>query len=145
MRGNVARADATGRMNKTSNLSGIAAMLAATAVFVLGDSFMKLVTETVPPFEVLFLRGLAASAACAVLLAVRGEWRAIVGAVHGRVLPAGGRGDAQRRSLCNNNAIVADATDAEGRSNVSCSRRRTHAPDPNRTDHFPDCWPGSGH
>jgi len=86
MRSAAARADATGRMNKTSDLSGIAAMLAATAVFVLGDSFMKLVTEAVPPFEVLFLRGLAASAACAVLLAARGEWRAIVGAVHGRVL-----------------------------------------------------------
>ena len=86
MRSDAARADATGRMNKTSDLSGIAAMLAATAVFVLGDSFMKLVTEAVPPFEVLFLRGLAASAACAVLLAARGELRAIVGAVHGRVL-----------------------------------------------------------
>lgn len=67
-------------------MSGIAAMLAATAVFVLGDSFMKLVTEAVPPFEVLFLRGLAASAACAVLLAARGELRGVVGAVHNRVL-----------------------------------------------------------
>lgn len=73
-------------MTRTSNLSGIAAMLAATAVFVIGDCFMKLVTETVPPFEVLFLRGLAASVACAVLLAVRSEWRAIAGALHGRVL-----------------------------------------------------------
>jgi drug/metabolite transporter (DMT)-like permease len=74
------------RMTRTSNLSGIAAMLAATAVFVIGDCFMKLVTESVPPFEVLFLRGLAASVACAVLLATRGEWRAIAGALHGRVL-----------------------------------------------------------
>ena len=50
-------------------------MLAATATFVVGDSFMKLVTEDLPPFEVLFLRGIAASLACAVLLTVRGEWR----------------------------------------------------------------------
>jgi len=73
-------------VSKASDLGGVAAMLAATAVFVIGDSFMKLVAEAVPPFEVLFVRGLAASAACAVLLAVRGEWRAIGGAVHGRVL-----------------------------------------------------------
>jgi drug/metabolite transporter (DMT)-like permease len=73
-------------VSKASDLSGVAAMLAATAVFVMGDSFMKLVAEAVPPFEVLFLRGLAASAACAVLLAARGEWRAVSGAVHGRVL-----------------------------------------------------------
>src|SRR5262245_42029498 len=72
--------------NKTSDLGRIAAMLAATAVFVLGDSFMKLVTESLPPFEVLFLRGLAASAACAVLLAARGEWRVAAGVVNGRVL-----------------------------------------------------------
>jgi drug/metabolite transporter (DMT)-like permease len=73
-------------MKKTSDLSGIAAMLAATAVFVMGDCFMKLVAEDLPPFEVLFLRGLAASVACAVLLAVRGEWGGIAGIVHGRVL-----------------------------------------------------------
>src|SRR5262245_1850606 len=61
-------------------------MIAATAVFVIGDVFMKLVTEAVPPFEVLFLRGLAASAACAMLVAARGEWRVIAGTVNGRVL-----------------------------------------------------------
>ena len=73
-------------MSKISDLSGIAAMCAATAVFVIGDCFMKLVTEVVPPFEVLFVRGLAASAACAALLTARGEWGAILDAVHGRVL-----------------------------------------------------------
>jgi drug/metabolite transporter (DMT)-like permease len=71
---------------KTSELGGVAAMLAATAVFVVGDCFMKLVTEAVPPFEVLFVRGLAASALCAVWVAVRGDWRAIAAALHGRVL-----------------------------------------------------------
>jgi len=79
-------ASPSGRMSKTSELGGIAAMIAATAVFVIGDSFMKLVTEAVQPFEVLFLRGLAASAVCALLVAVRGEWHAIASAVHGRVL-----------------------------------------------------------
>jgi len=67
-------------------MGGVAAMLGATAVFVIGDCFMKLVAETLPPFQVLFLRGLAASAACALLIAARREWGAIAGAVHPRVL-----------------------------------------------------------
>ena len=62
----------TASMDRSSDLSGIAAMLAATALFVVGDSFMKLVTEDLPPFEVLFLRSIAASLACAVLVALRG-------------------------------------------------------------------------
>jgi len=72
--------------DKSSELSGIAAMLAATAVFVIGDCFMKLVTEAVPPFEVLFLRGLAASTACAVWLVARGDWRVVSDAANPRVL-----------------------------------------------------------
>jgi drug/metabolite transporter (DMT)-like permease len=76
----------TSFMRRASNLSGIAAMLAATASFVVGDSFMKLVTEDLPPFEVLFLRGVAASLACAMLVALRGEWRAIAGALNRRAL-----------------------------------------------------------
>ena len=73
-------------MRKTSNLSGIAAMLAATASFVVCDSFMKLVTSDLPPFEVLFLRGVAASLACGVLLVLLGDWRAVFSAVHPRAL-----------------------------------------------------------
>lgn len=73
-------------MHRSSDLSGIAAMLAATAVFVVGDSFMKLVTEELPAFEVLFLRAAAASLACAVLVAVRGEWGALSGALDVRAL-----------------------------------------------------------
>jgi drug/metabolite transporter (DMT)-like permease len=73
-------------MRKASDLSGIAAMLAATASFVVCDSFMKLVTEDLPPFEVLFLRGVAASVACAVLLGLLGDWRAISGALNHRAL-----------------------------------------------------------
>ena len=42
-------------MHRATDLSGIVAMVAATAAFVVGDSFMKLVTEDLPPFEVLFL------------------------------------------------------------------------------------------
>lgn len=64
----------------------MAAMVAATAVFVVGDVFMKLVTEALPPFEVLFLRGLAASAAAALWVALRGDLHAIAAALHGRVL-----------------------------------------------------------
>jgi drug/metabolite transporter (DMT)-like permease len=73
-------------MRTPSDLSGVAAMLAATALFVIGDSFMKLTTEDLPPFEVLFLRGIAASLACAVLAGAVGDWRALAGAVHGRAL-----------------------------------------------------------
>jgi drug/metabolite transporter (DMT)-like permease len=73
-------------MRRTSDLSGIAAMLAATALFVVGDSFMKLVTEDLPPFEVLCLRGIAASLACAVLVVLRGEWGVVSGALDFRAL-----------------------------------------------------------
>lgn len=73
-------------MRRTTDLSGIVAMMAATAAFVVGDSFMKLVTEDLPPFEVLFLRGIAASIACGALVAVRGEWDAVAQALHIRAL-----------------------------------------------------------
>jgi drug/metabolite transporter (DMT)-like permease len=73
-------------MNQTSDLGGVAAMLAATGVFVVGDSFMKLVTEELPPFEVLFLRAIAGSLACAAFVTLRGEWRDISGVFNGRAL-----------------------------------------------------------
>ena len=73
-------------MRKASDLGGIIAMVAATAAYVVGDSFMKIVTEDIPPFEVLFLRGIAASLACAVLVAVRGEWGALSGMLNLRAL-----------------------------------------------------------
>ncbi len=73
-------------MNRTSNLSGVAAMLAATAAFVVGDSFMKAVTADLPPFEVLFLRGVAASLACGLLLAALGHLRVISSALDPRAL-----------------------------------------------------------
>jgi drug/metabolite transporter (DMT)-like permease len=52
-------------------------MLFATASFVVCDSFMKLVTESVPPFEVLFLRGVAATLCCGALLLALGQGRAV--------------------------------------------------------------------
>jgi drug/metabolite transporter (DMT)-like permease len=73
-------------MRKASNLTGVAAMLAATTSFVVGDSFMKLVANDLPPFEVLFLRGVAASIACGLLLVVLGDWRVVSSALHPRAL-----------------------------------------------------------
>ena len=73
-------------MNGKSDLGGVAAMLAGTGSFVVCDSFMKLTLEVLPPFEVLFLRGVAASLACAVLVAVRREWPAVAGALDPRAL-----------------------------------------------------------
>ena len=61
-------------------------MLAATAAFVVGDSFMKAVTADLPPFEVLFLRGVAASLACGLLLAALGHLRVISSALDPRAL-----------------------------------------------------------
>src|SRR4051812_5363352 len=60
-----------------SNPRGIAAMLFATASFIVCDSFMKLATEALPPFEVLFLRGIFASVGCAALLVALGQSRSV--------------------------------------------------------------------
>jgi drug/metabolite transporter (DMT)-like permease len=73
-------------MGRTSNLTGIVAMLAGTGAFVVGDSFMKVVTSDLPPFEVLFLRGVAATLACGLLLVVLGDWRVVSSALHPRAL-----------------------------------------------------------
>src|SRR3712207_8278160 len=40
---------------------------------------IKLVTEDLPPFEVLFLRSIVASLACAAFIVLRGDWRFIFG------------------------------------------------------------------
>jgi drug/metabolite transporter (DMT)-like permease len=73
-------------MRKTSNVIGIAAMLAVTGSFVVSDTFMKLATADLPPFEVLFLRGVAASLACGSLVVLLGDGRAISSALHPRPL-----------------------------------------------------------
>ncbi|HSU98921.1 MAG TPA: DMT family transporter [Roseiarcus sp.] len=73
-------------MHRFSNVRGVAAMLAATASFVVGDSFMKAVTADLPPFEVLFLRGIAASLACGLMLGALGHLRVIASALNPRAL-----------------------------------------------------------
>ena len=73
-------------MGRSSNFTGVVAMLAGTGSFVVGDSFMKLVTSDLPPFEVLFLRGVAASLACGLLLVALGDWRLMSSALHPRAL-----------------------------------------------------------
>ncbi|MEO8757883.1 MAG: DMT family transporter [Devosia sp.] len=47
--------------SSTANLRGIAFMVLSTLFFSSNDAFMKLATVGLPPFEVLFLRGVAAS------------------------------------------------------------------------------------
>jgi len=60
-----------------SNVRGIAAMLFATASFVVCDSCMKVVTEDLPPFEVLFLRGVFATLCCGALVVALGQGRSV--------------------------------------------------------------------
>lgn len=52
-------------------------MVIATGSFVINDSFMKLSTEGLPPFEVLFLRGVAATIWCLPLLLALGYGKRI--------------------------------------------------------------------
>jgi drug/metabolite transporter (DMT)-like permease len=73
-------------MGRSSNFTGVLAMLAGTGSFVVGDSFMKVVTSDLPPFEVLFLRGVAATLACGLLLVALGDWRLVSSALHPRAL-----------------------------------------------------------
>ncbi|HEV7278559.1 MAG TPA: DMT family transporter [Devosiaceae bacterium] len=58
-----------------SNLRGIALMVLATCAFVVNDSFLKLVTDGLPPFQSLFLRGVSAAIWCVPLLLVTGNLR----------------------------------------------------------------------
>ncbi|MDB5505484.1 MAG: hypothetical protein JWR75_122 [Devosia sp.] len=53
-------------------LRGPALMVLATGSFVINDSFMKLATEGLPPLEVLFLRGIAATLWCLPLVLMLG-------------------------------------------------------------------------
>ena len=48
-------------MANSANLRGIGLMVLATGVFSLNDALMKLATVGLPPFEVLFIRGVMAS------------------------------------------------------------------------------------
>lgn len=55
----------------------IALMVAATLVFVINDTFMKLATEGLPPYQTLFLRGVMAFICCVPLVLVTGNGRHI--------------------------------------------------------------------
>jgi len=61
-----------------SNARGIAAMLFATASFVVCDTGLKLaMQDALPPFEVLFIRGIFATICCTALLVAVGQGRSI--------------------------------------------------------------------
>jgi drug/metabolite transporter (DMT)-like permease len=65
-------------MNPLSNLRGIGFMLLSGFTFVLNDSFLKLAMATLPPYEVLLLRGLSGAFFAVILLAFMGDlkqWR----------------------------------------------------------------------
>jgi drug/metabolite transporter (DMT)-like permease len=72
-----------------SHLRGAAAMIASTGLFVINDSFMKVSMAELPPFEVLFLRGVAAMICCAGLLVAAGQVRGLKNALDPFVLLRG--------------------------------------------------------
>jgi drug/metabolite transporter (DMT)-like permease len=65
-------------MNSSSNLRGVGFMLLSGFTFVLNDSFLKLSMASLPPYEVLLLRGLSGAFFAVILLALMGDlkhWR----------------------------------------------------------------------
>jgi drug/metabolite transporter (DMT)-like permease len=58
-------------------LRAISLMVAATLVFVVNDTFMKLATEGLPPYQTLFLRQVMAFACCLPLVLLTGNGRSI--------------------------------------------------------------------
>ena len=61
--------------SQSSNLRGIAFMVIATGVFSTNDVLMKLATTGLPPYEVLFLRGVMASLLMLPLILLTGNGR----------------------------------------------------------------------
>ncbi len=60
-------------MTQTSNLRGMAFMVAGAGTFVLNDSFMKLALADLPPYEVLSLRGVFGTVWAFIMLAAMGD------------------------------------------------------------------------
>jgi drug/metabolite transporter (DMT)-like permease len=60
-------------MSQTSNLRGIAFMSAGAFTFVLNDSFMKLALADLPPYEVLFLRGISGTFCALIMMLAMGD------------------------------------------------------------------------
>ena len=63
------------------NMRGIAFMVIATLVFVINDTFLKLATEGLPPLQVLFMRGIAATIWCLPLVLLTGNGKKLPAAV----------------------------------------------------------------
>jgi len=61
------------------NLRGAFYMVMVTLSFTLGDALIRIVTETLPLFQAIFLRGCLASAVLAVALGVTGQWPRALG------------------------------------------------------------------
>jgi drug/metabolite transporter (DMT)-like permease len=59
----------------TDNLKGILAMLASAAGFVGNDAIVKMVTEELPNGQIIFLRGLVATALMGLVTSIVGGWR----------------------------------------------------------------------
>ena len=57
------------------NRRGIFAMSASVVVFIFNDALMKLASETMPSLQAIGLRGIFATAWCALAITVSGEWR----------------------------------------------------------------------
>jgi len=69
-----------------SAVRGPILMVAATGSYVINDTFMKLATDGLPPYQVLFLRGVAALLWGLPLLALAGQMRNVPLMADGRVL-----------------------------------------------------------
>jgi drug/metabolite transporter (DMT)-like permease len=63
--------------SSTANLRGILFMVLSTGFFSSNDAFMKLSTAELPPFEVLFLRGVMASVIALPVVLLTGNGRAL--------------------------------------------------------------------
>ncbi|MGD9805844.1 MAG: DMT family transporter [Hyphomicrobiaceae bacterium] len=59
----------------SDNLKGILAMLASAAGFVTNDATVKFVTQELPNGEIIFLRGLVATALMGLVTSIMGGWR----------------------------------------------------------------------
>ena len=59
----------------TDNLKGILAILASAVGFVTNDAIVKLITEELPNGQIIFLRGLVATALMGLVTSILGGWR----------------------------------------------------------------------
>jgi drug/metabolite transporter (DMT)-like permease len=71
-------------MFATSQLKGILYMLASTALFVLGDTFLKLASTELPANQLTFLRAVVSAITCGVAITYWSQWRGISGLTHPR-------------------------------------------------------------